>query len=287
MRAPDPQFALDVNGPIRGTELVGKHAIQLDDLALLLHFDGGHPYETNYRGEFNAIPMGRAPSVNSGSVIFRPGKFYKCAVFGRVRTNLLPNPSFETNSTGWTVFNGAGGDLGNTRVGDEFYIGGVSARLDWTAINGSAFYTSPNPVTSAVATGYSFGVWLRAAAPISMRLEIGRGDGAFTQYGTKVISVTEEWQYYSVSTTTTPVAAAPLRCLIIAISTAGTLWVDGAQLEQAATPSWPFDGSFTLSASGSSNYTWSVPAHASTSSTRAWTACYATLWQTWSLTAGR
>ena len=73
MRAPDPQFALDVNGPIRGTELVGHHAIQLDDIALLLHFDGGHPYETNYRGEPNAIPMGVVPTENTLH-LYRPGQ---------------------------------------------------------------------------------------------------------------------------------------------------------------------------------------------------------------------
>ena len=61
----DPQFALDVNGPIRGQYLVGPHALQVKDVMLLSHFDGKEPYNTNAfrRPEQRHGPGGRTEHI--------------------------------------------------------------------------------------------------------------------------------------------------------------------------------------------------------------------------------
>lgn len=253
MRAPDPQFALDVNGPIRGTELVGRHAIQLDDVALLLHYDGGFPYTTNYTGEPNAVPMGTVPIANT-NVHYRPGKFYKAAVFGTSGTNLIPNPSFETNLTGWTAFS-ATGTLSASLYNVDSWYGSWCARLAWTTETGF-FHTTP--VASSVAGDYTFSVWLTTNAPRTVRIYISH-DTLGTIYGTKDVLVTEEWQHFYV-TGTVP-AGVPLRCNIrVDIdASGGRLHVDGAQMQQTSTPTWYMDGSL------GTGYAWTGTAHASTS----------------------
>lgn len=255
-RAPDPQFALDVNGPIRGTEIVGKHAIQLQDVALLLHFDGGEPYASNYTGEPNAIPNGQVPSTNQ-NIIYRPGKFYKAAVMGAAATNLCANPSFETNTTGWAIVNGSGGDLAVTRDTTVSYFGTSSAKLTWATVNSSQFNHAA--VASSSIADYSFGVWMKCATPTTVRLEVRRNGGGNALYGTLDVSVTEEWGFFAV-TGSVVTAAIPLNFLIRPqVSGANTLWVDGVCVVQASSPTAYIDGSL------GDGYAWSGTAHASTS----------------------
>lgn len=261
LRAPDAQFALDVNGPIRGTEIVGKHAIQLADLGILLHFDGGEPYESNYTGELNAIPMGRPPATVD-NLHFRPGKFYKSLVFGNARTNLSTNPSFETNTSNWSIFNGAGGNLAAARDTVKYYFGIASAKLTWTTIDNSQFYHQP--VASAAGANYSFGCWMRAEIPTTVNMLISRGDSPFTIYRNVAKSVTEDWQYFTITTTTTPTAGTPLRVTLMPSGAANAVYVDGVQLEQGNISTWYFDGSLGSAALGE-GFAWTGTEHLSTS----------------------
>jgi hypothetical protein len=226
----------------------------LEDVALLLHFDGGHPYETNYTGEPNAVPMGQVPTVNN-NIHYRPGKFYKAAVFGRSGTNLITNPSFETNLTGWTVVDSGGGDIAATRVTNEAWYGLACARLTWTTIGSAQFFTVP--VASATAGDYAFSVWLRSNIPMNVELRF-EAVGVGTT-GSSTVSVTEDWQRFSVIGTFA--AGQGVRCAIrpSASATATVLWVDGAQLEQGSTSSFYMDGSL------GAGYAWTGTAHASTS----------------------
>jgi hypothetical protein len=250
LRAPDPQFALDVNGPIRGTELVGKHAIQLEDVALLCHFDGGEPYSSNYTGEPNAIPLGQVPTTNNNTH-YRPGKFYKCVSVGPTGTNLITNPSFETNLTGWTAvaLTAAVRDTGDA------YFGIASAKLSLAGApaSNSQFYAGYSATNGDV---LSFSVWLRANVPTTANLQIVNAS-TFANYGSAAINITEDWQRFSV--TGTALATASVRLRILFTSGSCDVYVDGAQLELSATPTWYMDGSLP-------GHSWSGTAHASTSS---------------------
>ena len=66
--APDPQFALDINGPARATYWIGPHALQIKDAILIAHYDGRAPFNTNFSGEPNGH-FGQVAAV-SGGVIY-------------------------------------------------------------------------------------------------------------------------------------------------------------------------------------------------------------------------
>lgn len=257
--SPDSQFIMDIAGAVRAQAFVGPHAIQLKDVAVLLHFDGGYPYETNYSGDNTAIPLGQVSSGSSTTNIYRPGKFYKAAVIGRSATNLSTNPSFETSTANWSVFNNAGGNLTWSRSTDDSYFGDYSAKLEWTAVDNSQFYH--DCVSSAVATPYSLGVWMRAEVPCEVVIQIGRANSPFSIYGQATVNVTEEWYYYGITTTTNPDAGVPLRVNIRPNENVdNVMYVDGVQLEQSGYRTPYFDGSM-LSA-----FSWSGTEHLSTSS---------------------
>jgi hypothetical protein len=103
-RAADSQFDLDVAGAIRGEYLIGKHAIQLASAVGVWHFDGPQPYNLDYTGS-NASHMG-VGGTESGGVIYRPGRYGKAVQVAEATTNLVTNPSFEVNLTGWTTSGG-------------------------------------------------------------------------------------------------------------------------------------------------------------------------------------
>lgn len=233
-RAPDPQFALDINGPLRATEIVGKMAIQLSDVELLCHFDGGHPYETNFTG----TPEGHRGQTPTALVapVYRPGKFYKSLVLGKAGTNKCANPSFEANLTSWATQAG-GSNLNVLRVTDDFHVGLASMRVMYSTLGGLV----QTSVTSSGSAGVmSFSVWLRTNLPCDVTL--GLYSGGATIYASQVFSITEEWARYFIT------AAVPLSSTIFAYIQPVTngdhwIWVDEVQIEDSY-PTWYFDGSF-------------------------------------------
>lgn len=74
-RAPDSQFALDVNGPARASLFIGPHAIQLADALMICHYDGPQPYATDTTGDATGH-MGQV-ATEYGTVEYLEGKFGK------------------------------------------------------------------------------------------------------------------------------------------------------------------------------------------------------------------
>ena len=72
MRAPDSQFALDINGPARATYWIGPHAIQLKDAICISHFDGPNPiYRDIWIQEPDDLPITlrtKSCGITSGSL---------------------------------------------------------------------------------------------------------------------------------------------------------------------------------------------------------------------------
>lgn len=132
----DEQFGVDIddNLLVRGW-IVGRHAIQIADAEIILHFDGPEPYERNFVGEMVGH-MGQVPddtfAFHGG--IFRPGKFGKGVQQGEATTNLVTNPSFESGSvgvSGWTNYaTGTAGGFRYRTVGGKY--GNMSYILDKT-----------------------------------------------------------------------------------------------------------------------------------------------------------
>lgn len=266
---PDPQFALDINGPARAQYWIGPHAIQLKNVLLLAHFDGKHPYYDNYSGEPNAH-MGQVATVGGG-VIFRPGKFgSKALQMARGTTNYVTNPSFETNTTGWTALLSA--ILSRTQ-GQLPWVGDWSLRVQTpgSSTSGAAF-------THTTSAG---GVWTASAHVRSYVLaDVGKNaslvmDIVYTDATSDRVSVnhviTEEWTRLTVTATAN--AGKTVSNVVVAsrdmLSQATHSWLlDGVQLENRALTPY-CDGSLGAISGGTwvggIGHAWTGTAHASTS----------------------
>jgi uncharacterized protein (DUF2147 family) len=258
-RTPDAQFSLDVAGAIRGDYLVGKHALQLDNAAAIIHFDGPAPYNLDYTGT-SSSHMGSV-STEAGGLIYRPGRFGKAAQMSEATTNLIPNPSFDSATTGFTYYNNSVA----TVLSDEGVFGNTCLSFAVGAGISPYLYTS---YTTGLATGqsYTFSGYVKAGnastvgATVTIRLR-ENSDGAYVSATTATL--TGEWQRITVTRTLTHATPTSLNYYITLTSAASSgfvMLVDGLQLEQKAYPTPYCDGSL------GTGHSWSGTAHASTSS---------------------
>jgi len=88
------------------------------------------------------------------------------AVVGECVTNLIPNPSFESNTTGWAASWGTGGAGSLSRLTNGGVSGSSYARVTWTATPSVAWGGINGPQSFPVADGqsYYFSVWVRPSA---------------------------------------------------------------------------------------------------------------------------
>ena len=100
--APDPQFALDVNGPFHADAIYGPLGRILKDCIFLAHFDGP-PDLDDYSGTPQTV-QGFLPTTSS-AIVYRPAKFGKGVQSGCATVNHMKNPIFghSTWNTGWTI----------------------------------------------------------------------------------------------------------------------------------------------------------------------------------------
>ena len=168
------------------------------------------------------------------------------------RTNLVTNPSFETNTTGWNLVSGAV----LTRVTTEAYSGTASLRVVSSVSVGSGAQLVQSGTVAGVT--YVFSAWVKMPLGVSFRCRIsdttvGAAETIYTGTG--------NWQRVSspsrVATTTT------MWGYVQTLGTATTFFVDAAQLETGSTPTEYFDGS--LPATFTKRYGWNGTANASTS----------------------
>lgn len=263
---PDPQFALDVFGPVRAQYFIGPHAIQLKNVLLLAHYDGREPAETNTSGEPNGH-MGQVATV-TGGVIFRPGKFGKAAQLAGATTNLLTNPSFETGIGGWTA--ASTGTSGGNFFSDTFraYVGGASARL--VASVGGNYLIRSSTVTLAAGEAVTVQCRMYRGSAIGAQLQIRDNTNGSTR-ATASPALTDEWELLTCSWTNTTGAAATVEMRVSNTHAdgSGRVWVDACQMEKSAYATPYCDGSLGGYSSGSApdgtGHAWTGTAHASTS----------------------
>ena len=255
MMAPDSQFALDINGPARATYWIGPHAIQLKNVLLLAHYDGRAPYETNYSGEPNGH-MGQVATQGGGS-IFRPGKFYKALQCSFAATNLVANPSFETNTTGWSAYGGASVARSSLQA-----LYGQYSMLAVTSGATQGIQGSTSVATASAQHMLSCWVYLEIARSVTVHAT----DGIDKDLGTTTVAVAAGVWTRIIHTFTTDTHTA-ITYQVYA-NGATSMFVDAVQLEvgNAATPYC--DGSL------GNGHTWAGTAHASTSARTAATLTY-------------
>jgi len=177
------------------------------------------------------------------------------------RANLLTNPSFETNTTGWSTVNGETLSSSATQA----WTGTKSQKVvyDGTARAADQTGTSVASYGFTNLTQYTFSayVWVPTGQPA---VKIKFGGPNYNVTGT-TSTTHDQWERLSVTTTATGTNAAWLYILNAATSVANGIgfYVDGAMLEMASAPSTYFDGS--TAASGAYTYAWTGTANASTS----------------------
>lgn len=253
-----------VTGDVLATGIVQAAAAWISGVAVSLNaklycgFNGNEPYETTYTGSSTGH-RGQV-GTESGGVIYRPGKFGKAVQIAEATTNLITNPSFETNTTGWSTQTG-----GETiaRVTTDAYYG--SACLKFT---GSVSYAYGRARMTGIgvsaSTTYTMTLWVKAASAAdvgkNVRLSlIGNSSGETASASSTAL--TSNWQRVSLSKTTngsdsTLIAA----CVLYNDLSGASFLLDGVQLEAKAYATPYCDGSL------GSGHSWSGTAHASTSS---------------------
>ena len=119
--------------------------------------------------------------------------------------NLVKNPGFETDTSGWNI-SGSGANITLTRVAGG-YVGGWMAQLTNTGTAASTYAVlqdaSPNWVTTTSAGTYTGTLWVRAdAAGGTFKLKLLEYSGS-TLAGSAVTqtTLTTSWQQMTVSYT--------------------------------------------------------------------------------------
>ena len=177
------------------------------------------------------------------------------------RANLLTNPSFETNTTGWSNVNGSILSSSATQA----WVGTKSQKVvyDGTARAAEQTGTSVASYGFTNLTTYTFSayVWVPTGQP-AVKIKFG---GPNYNVSGSTTTTHDQWERISVTATATGTNTAWLYILNAATSVANGIgfYVDGAMLEMSSAPSTYFDGS--TAASGPYTYAWTGTANASTS----------------------
>jgi len=190
--------------------------------------------------------------------------------FTTTRTNRVPNPSIETNTTGWLSTQDTGTTLARV-TSPAGFAGSACLRLTATGQAMGARTTVPTASVGIAVTGgkdYTFSVYSQAATIArSFICTIGYytagGAHILTTDGAGVMNATSGWTRNSVTVTAPSNAAKALVAVRVSGTAAGEQhYVDAALLEQGTALGSYFDGS---SSAAGVTYAWTGTAHASSS----------------------
>ena len=227
---------------------------------LLAHFDGARPYETDYTGNLNGH-RGQAPNTNTGGVIFRPGKFGKGVQIAETATNLITNPSLETNTTNWSA-NGVGTTIAQSSASS--YIGANCLQVN-IADAASAGVNIHNGTYLAATAGaaYTFSIYgyVVGEASYLATITIHWLNSSDTEIGTSTKSITlaSSWSRFYLSATAPANTAKCWIQITRGVTGTHTLRYDAAQFEAGAYPTPYLDGAL------GNGHSWNGTSHASTS----------------------
>jgi hypothetical protein len=166
-------------------------------------------------------------------------------------TNLVVNPSLETNASSWS----ANGGATLTRVSTQQQSGAWSLQVACTAVANSG--TQCAAITAGVGAVFSTGVYLRGNVG-GETVDVQLRNQAGTVVTTRAVTLTTAWQWFTL-TGTTPGSTTSIHLRVNkTAATAHTYFLDAAIVTAGGTV-WPaFDGDTPGAA-------WTGTAHASTS----------------------
>lgn len=192
------------------------------------------------------------------------------------RTNLVLNPSFEVNTTGWTQFNGT-----VTRVTTDSYFGVACAQHVATVTGAGSFFNTRNTTYSIPITpGNSYTIsayFKRTVGSRTNRIIIvtrGTVNGAAVEtFNGSTINPTN-WTRTSITVTPTNASSLFLEINLASATTGAigdTFLVDGVSCVAASTNDFYWDGSLSdIPYSRRPELAWTGTAHNSTSTATAY-----------------
>lgn len=207
---------------------------------------------------------GGADPISGNSFRFKNVTVAAAATSGAlatVRTNLMPNPSFETNTTGWI------GDTGYATISRSTataYVGTACLLNTHTAAYGGDVFSGFIPITGS--STYTAQVQVKAVSATASQQVLIYWYNAGSTYlgdsaGSYATNSTSTWTLLSV-TGTAPPSATQCRVVFHSAATNNT-YLDAFMLEKSSTVGTYFDGA--TAASGGHIYTWTGTAHGSSS----------------------
>lgn len=164
----------------------------------------------------------------------------------QMRTNLCTNPSFETNTTGWTAVTSA-----LAHVNTEHHSGAYALRVTPSAATGGATFA----LTTVIGQDYTVSGWFFSATARDVELS---ADGETSGVQSLAAGVWERLSVTFTATGTTTVVS------FLSVTTTDVFYLDSVLMEAGDLLGDEFDGS-TLAAVGHGPASWTGTANASTS----------------------
>lgn len=206
-------------------------------------------------------------SGSSGNTIHLDMLSFRRTQATDIRSNLVTNPSVETNTTNWSL-NGTGTTI--ARITSDYYVGSASLEVTKGAVtNAGATFGGTTRIAVSASTTYTVSAYVKVPtsnASSDLRLRVSpydalAGGSALASTASSTTTVTSAMGWVRLSYTfTTPVNSAGLT-IRVEQATAGTagekFLIDGVLLETGSSLLTYFDGA--------NNGYWSGTAHASSS----------------------
>lgn len=213
---------------------------------------------TEHTFEFYIAPVLDPPAL-FGTDRFATGG--RCTLGRSVRTNLVRNPSFETNVSLWSTTG-----TSFTRITTDSFAGLACGQLLAAAVNNAALTTETGLAASRT---YSASAWVKGEAGKTARIDLRELTGAGVTVGDTAgpfVTMTGAWQRVSVSRAFGATGAQASILIRNTHAGAHTILIDAVHLEESTTGPY-FDGATVDTATES--YDWLGPVHASRSTERA------------------
>jgi len=215
------------------------------------------------QNSYNIDMMQFAPTATA-SATFDEARAINLFVTPRT-VNILKNPSFETNVTGWTTNSTT---LRDTSTLPEGLPGTYALKLSGQTNFSLSTICNTSPTVFKLTQGnwYVFSMYMKASAASNLTMTIVADDDDSTslESGTKTVALTTSWARQFVQVYV-PEGLSTNNNITVTFTLSGTVgsgvnvWVDNAQFEQAFKPTDYFDGSLPQA----SGVFWSGTAHAS------------------------
>jgi hypothetical protein len=238
-----------------GSAQVGADVFNTSDSAL------------SYLQKVEASEQGQLFIDRQGNVRFINGAVTPTTgAFVETRTNLVTNPSFETNTTGWGTF-----QVGSiARSTADKFVGSASMLITYSGLQGVVLPSTRTSVTGGTTLTWSFYIKdidtsRQFRANIEWYTAVSGGSFISQATGTATTISTSSWTRLSITATApaNALGAAPAIVSNGSVLTGTKVYVDAAQLQTGSTATTYFDGDTpdTFTARNS----WTGTANASTS----------------------